>query len=57
MIPNEKPLSAKEQKESKIEHMVSILLQMDLKDIELLTRDANTLLTRQKIAEAEAHEG
>lgn len=43
------------QKEAKINHMVSILIQMDLKDIELLTRDANTLLTRQRIAEAEAY--
>lgn len=46
---------AETEKLKKIDHMVSILVQMDLKDIELLTRDANTLLTRQRIAEAETY--
>lgn len=32
--------------------MVSILKQIDLPDIMLLTRDANTLLMRQREAEA-----
>lgn len=38
-------------KEKEIENMVSILKQIDLPDILLLTRDANTLLMRQKEAE------
>lgn len=38
-------------KEQEIENMVSILKQIDLPDIFLLTRDANTLLMRQKEAE------
>ena len=41
-------------KEQEIENMVSILKQIDLPDILLLTRDANTLLMRQKEADAEA---
>lgn len=38
-------------KEQRIERMVSILKQLDLKDIKLLTRDANTLLLRQHESE------
>lgn len=41
-------------KEQEIKNMVTILEQIDLPDIILLTRDANTLLMRQK--EAEEHE-
>lgn len=37
-------------KEQEIKNMVSILEQIDLPDILLLTRDANTLLLRQKEA-------
>ena len=39
-------------KEQEIKNMVTILEQIDLPDIILLTRDANTLLMRQKEAEA-----
>lgn len=39
------------QKEREIEKMVSILQQIELPDIELLTRDANTLLMRKKLEE------
>lgn len=39
------------QKEKEIERMVSILKQVDLPDILLLTRDANTLLMRQQETE------
>lgn len=35
-------------KEQEIENMVTILKQIDLPDILLLTRDANTLLLRQR---------
>lgn len=38
-------------KEQEIQKMVSILEQIDLSDILLLARDANTLLMRQKEAE------
>lgn len=38
-------------KKNEIKHMVKILEQIDLPDILLLTRDANTLLMRQKEAE------
>lgn len=38
-------------KEQEIKNMVTILEQIDLPDIILLTRDANTLLMRQKEAE------
>lgn len=38
-------------KEQEIKKMVSILEQIELPDIILLTRDANTLLLRQKEAE------
>ena len=41
-------------KKNEIKHMVKILEQIDLPDILLLTRDANTLLMRQKEAEKEA---
>ena len=37
--------------------MVTILKQIDLHDIILLTRDANTLLMRQKEAEAQEQRG
>lgn len=36
------------QKEQEISKMVTILQQIDVSDIELLTRDANTLLMRKK---------
>lgn len=36
------------QKEKEISKMVTILQQIDVSDIELLTRDANTLLMRKK---------
>ena len=42
-----------EKKEQEIKNMVTILEQIDLPDIILLTRDANTLLMRQKEAEAQ----
>ena len=38
-------------KEQEIENMVTILKQIELPDILLLTRDANTLLMRQKASE------
>ncbi len=38
-------------KEQEIKKMVSILEQIELSDIILLTRDANTLLLRQKEVE------
>lgn len=38
-------------KEQEIENMVTILRQIELPDILLLTRDANTLLMRQKESE------
>ena len=41
------------QKKQEIKNMVTILEQIDLPDIILLTRDANTLLMRQKEAEAQ----
>lgn len=37
-----------ERKEQEIKNMVSILVQIDLPGILLLTRDANTLLMHQK---------
>ena len=40
-------------KEQEIKNMVTILEQIYLPDIILLTRDANTLLMRQKEAEAQ----
>ena len=39
-------------KEQEIRNMVAILEQIDLPDIPLLTRDANTLLMRKKEADA-----
>ena len=36
------------QKEQEISRIVTILQQIDVSDIELLTRDANTLLMRKK---------
>lgn len=44
-------LSLEAKKEQEIQNMVTILRQIDLPDILLLTRDANTLLMRQKEAE------
>ncbi len=40
-------------KEQEIKNMVTILEQIDLPDIILLTRDANTLLMRQKEVETQ----
>jgi len=45
-------LTLEQKKEQEIKNMVSILEQIDLPDIILLTRDANTLLMRQKEAES-----
>lgn len=44
-------MSLEAKKEKEIENLVSILKQIDLPDIILLSRDANTLLMRQKEAE------
>lgn len=44
-------------KEQEIEHMVTILKQIDLPDIILLTRDAQTLLMRQQVAEEDKKAG
>ena len=41
-----------EKKEAEIKNMVAILKQIDLPDILLLTRDANTILMRQMEADA-----
>lgn len=49
VMKNMMDLEAK--KEQEIKNMVTILEQIDLPDIILLTRDANTLLMRQKEAE------
>ncbi len=46
-----------ERKEQEIKNMVSILEQIDLQGILLLTRDANTLLMRQKEIEWEKRVG
>lgn len=40
-------LTLEQKKEKEIKNMVSILEQIELPDIILLTRDANTLLIRQ----------
>ena len=45
-------LNLEEKKEAEIKSMVDILKQIDLPDILLLTRDANTLLMRQMEADA-----
>lgn len=42
------------QKEQEINKMVAVLRQIELSDLELLNRDANTLLMRKKRAEMEA---
>lgn len=39
------------QKEKEINNIVSVLKQIDLPSIQLLTRDANTLLMRQQAEE------
>lgn len=44
-------LNLETKKENEIKKMVGILNQMKLEDILLLSRDANTLLTRQRIVE------
>lgn len=44
-------LGIEEKKQQEIKNMVSILEQIELPDILLLTRDANTLLLRQKEVE------
>lgn len=41
-------LGLEEKKQQEIKNMVAILKQIDLPDIILLTRDANTLLLRQR---------
>lgn len=41
-------LGIEEKKQQEIKNMVSILEQIELPDILLLTRDANTLLLRQE---------
>ena len=46
-------MNLESKKEQEIKNMVTILEQIDLPDIILLTRDANTLLMRQKEAEAQ----
>ena len=51
VMKNMMDLEAK--KEQEIKNMVTILEQIDLPDIILLTRDANTLLMRQKESEAQ----
>lgn len=51
MKEGEGMLELEAKKEQEIKNMVSILEQIDLPDIILLTRDANTLLMRQKEAE------
>lgn len=43
-------LKMEERKEKEINNMVDILKQIDLPDILLLSRDANTLLMRQQEA-------
>ena len=43
--------SLEAEKQNEINNMVSILKQIELPDILLLTRDANTLLMRQKEVE------
>lgn len=48
-----KMMDLEAKKEQEIKNMVTILEQIDLPDIILLTRDANTLLMRQKEAEAQ----
>ena len=47
-------MNLEEKKEQEINNMVGILKQIDLTDIFLLQRDANTLLMRQREAEARA---
>lgn len=44
------------QKEQEINKMVTILQQIDVSDIELLTRDADTLLMRKKRSEMESND-
>lgn len=44
-------LNMEKQKEQEINNIVSILKQIDLPSIQLLTRDANTLLMRQQAEE------
>ena len=46
-------LNMNTQKEQEINRIVTILQQINVSDIELLTRDANTLLMRKKRAEME----
>lgn len=45
-------MNLEEKKEQEIRNFVDILKQIDLPDIILLTRDANTLLMRQKETES-----
>lgn len=46
-------LDLETRKKMEINKMVSVLIQIDLEDIELLNRDANTLLMRKKREEME----
>lgn len=45
-------MSLDEKKRKEIKNVVSILEQIGLEDIRLLSRDANTLLTRQEYMES-----
>ncbi len=49
-------LILEQKKEQEIKNMVTVLEQIDLPDIILLTRDANTLLMRQREAESRSGE-
>lgn len=50
-------LGLEEKKQQEIKHMVAILEQIDLPDILLLARDANTLLLRQQEAKRSSKSG
>lgn len=54
---NEDMQDLENRKEQEIKNMVSLLEQIDLPGILLLTRDANTLLMRQKEIEWEQRAG
>jgi hypothetical protein len=49
-------MSLDEKKRKEIKNVVSILEQIGLEDIRLLSRDANTLLTRQEYIEGSKEE-
>lgn len=44
-------LNIEKEKKQEIDKMVSITEQLDIVDIQLLLRDANTLLLRQRVVE------